>query len=187
MSSPPNKARDARLREMMASHFDFIWRTLRRFGLPEADADDASQQVFLVASNRLDAIAQEAERPFLFRTATNEAMHYRRGLARRPEISETEDVATERRDSAPGPDQISEQRSAREMLDRILEAMPMDLKTVFVLTELEEMTLPQIAELLSIPLGTATSRLRRAREDFGERVARITARESRTTALEGAS
>ena len=55
-------------------------------------------------------------------------------------------------------------------------ALALVLIVVFVLFELEELSTPQIAELCEIPVGTAASRLRRAREDFEERVARVEAR-----------
>jgi RNA polymerase sigma-70 factor (ECF subfamily) len=54
----------------------------------------------------------------------------------------------------------------------VLEEMADDLRAVFVLFEIEEMSAQQISELMDIPLGTAKSRLRRAREDFAERVRR---------------
>lgn len=67
-----------------------------------------------------------------------------------------------------GPDVIerTEQLQARAMLDEVLDTLPLDLRTVLVLHELEEMECSEIAELLDIPTGTVASRLRRAREKF---------------------
>ena len=61
------------------------------------------------------------------------------------------------------------------MLDRALDAMPGDLRTVFVLFEIEEMTMAEISNVIEIPAGTVASRLRRAREVFREIVSRMSA------------
>ena len=58
-------------------------------------------------------------------------------------------------------------------MGRILDGMTLDLRTVFVLTELEGMTMPEVAALVEIPVGTAASRLRRAREAFRATVAEL--------------
>jgi RNA polymerase sigma-70 factor (ECF subfamily) len=69
-----------------------------------------------------------------------------------------------------------EQRRARHLLDEILDGLELDVRTVFVLFELEELTAPEISELLGIPIGTVASRLRRAREDFRSELTRRTSR-----------
>jgi RNA polymerase sigma-70 factor (ECF subfamily) len=66
------------------------------------------------------------------------------------------------------PEQLLDSKQRRAALDRALDEMPLDQRTVFVLFELEGFLLPEIAESLQIPLGTATSRLRRARQRFEE-------------------
>jgi len=66
----------------------------------------------------------------------------------------------------PSPDELTDQKRAREALDLLLERLEMDTRTVFVLFELDGFTVPEIADVLAIPLGTAASRLRRAREHF---------------------
>ncbi len=66
----------------------------------------------------------------------------------------------------PSPDQLTDQKRAREMLDAFLVGLDADMRTVFVLTELDGFTMPEIADLLDLPLGTTASRLRRAREKF---------------------
>ena len=70
-------------------------------------------------------------------------------------------------------DAVLEKREARALLERALGAMTEDLRVVFTLFELEEMSLVEIAAVLDIPLGTATSRLRRAREQFRTVAARM--------------
>jgi RNA polymerase sigma-70 factor (ECF subfamily) len=68
-------------------------------------------------------------------------------------------------------------RRARQQLDAILDEMPLDLRAVFILHELEEETMADIAVTLGIPSGTAASRLRRARAVFYESVARYSSPE----------
>ena len=182
-SEPPRKPErslavrardDRRLAELVRSEFAFVWRVLRRLGLPEGDADDAAQQVFLVAARRLEEIVSGSERAFLFSTAFNVAAHARRTHERRREVSDTE--LEESRDSIPSPEELLDRRRARAMLDHILEAMPVELRVVFVLYEVEELTMAEIAGLLELPGGTVASRLRRARDDFTARLQRIEAR-----------
>lgn len=159
-----------RKRALVTEHFAFVWRSLIRLGLPRADAEDALQQVFLVASGRIDDIDPGAERSFLFGTCLRIASRARRTRARRREnVGEV----PEAQDQAPGPEEMLDRARARAVLDEVLDAMPLEIRAVFVLHELEQLTLPEIAELTSVPLGTATSRLRRARMQFQAHVKRI--------------
>ena len=163
-----------RVAGLVRDNYAFVWRLLRRLGLRAGDADDATQQVFMAASGRLSGIEPARERAFLYGVALNVGARARRSLGRRRE--EPLDTAGERAAPEPNAEQLLERRQARALLDQLLDEMPEDLRLVFVLFELEELSTPQIAELCEIPLGTAASRLRRAREDFEERVARIEAR-----------
>jgi RNA polymerase sigma-70 factor (ECF subfamily) len=166
-----------RLRAIVDENFDFIWRLLRRFGLSEDKADDAAQQVFIVAARKLGDIQSGSERSFLFGTALRVASDVRRSASARREIPHS-DVGIELEGGA-RPDDLVEQRHARSTLDAILEAMDLDLRTVFVLFEIEELSTPEIAELLGIPHGTVASRLRRAREEFTLKVERWKTQRSR--------
>jgi RNA polymerase sigma-70 factor (ECF subfamily) len=161
----------ARLRIMVGDHFDFIWRALARMSVPQAELADSVQQVFLVASRRLASIEVGSERSFLIGTALRVASDARRTVGRRREVPEEE--GAEPVSPVPGPDELADQRRMRALLDELLASMSEDLRVVFVLYELEEMSLPEIAALLEVPLGTATSRLRRAREAFDRLVSRI--------------
>ncbi len=165
-----------RVRELVSLHADFVWRSARRMGVPEAAADDATQQVFLVAARRIDEIEPGRERSFLYRTAMNVAAHVRRSLGRRREVSAEPSHDTV--DPAPQPDHALDEHRARVLLDRVLEELDLDLREVFVLYELEELAVPEIAELLGIPGGTVSSRLRRAREAFHKAAARLRAQQS---------
>lgn len=161
------------IRELFDAHFDFIWRSVRRLGLSVAEADDAAQSVFIVAARRLDAIARGKERAFLFGTAVRVVADVRKGAARRYELGlEDREIAL----VAPGADVLIDESRARQCLEAAIVAMPMDLRTVFVLFELEELTMAQIAEVLSLPPGTVASRLRRARDVFEDVMKKLKAR-----------
>lgn len=169
--------REDRLRALVDAHVDNIARVLRRLGVPEADVDDAVQSVFLTASRRLGDIADHAERSFLYRTAIHVAMHVRRSIARNRE-DPVEHVAIV--DESPNAEEMIDRRRAAEMLESILDAMSEEMRVVFVLFEIEQLTTSEIAALVEIPEGTVASRLRRAREDFRERVQRMRKRTGRT-------
>ncbi len=169
--------RDARLRSLVSAHCDFLARALRNLGVPEADIDDAVQRTFLVAAKRLDGIEPGAEKAFLYRTALHDAAHVRRTLARRREVAE--ERAGDRSDLVATPEHLADQRMARKLLDQLLNEMDPQIRSVFVLYELEEMTMGEIANLLDIPGGTVASRLRRARTEFKKLVRRLQGQPSR--------
>lgn len=170
-SPAASRARDARLRAVVDGHFDFIGRSLRNLGVVDADVDDALQQVFLVVARRLDDVAEGAERSFLFQVAVRIASRMRRGRARRREIGE--EVLVDHADAAAGPEAIADARRAHALLDELLEELDLELRTVFVLYEVEELTTAKIAALLELPVGTVASRLRRAREAFAAKAERL--------------
>ena len=153
-----------RLAAALTQHFALVWRSLRRFGVPEADVDDAAQLAFLTLSQRLGAVPPGSERAFLLGTAARLAANHRRKVRRRPEDldAELEQRASHRLD----PEAAMQAKERRALLDQGLELLPFEQRTIFVLFELEGFSLPEIAGELAIPLGTATSRLRRAREKF---------------------
>jgi RNA polymerase sigma-70 factor, ECF subfamily len=172
-SSTAVAADHARLRRMLDESFDFIWRSLRRFGLSDDRADDAAQQVFIIASRKLDMIQPDNERSFLFGTAMRVASDIRRSAVNRREVAHSDPAAHLADVTTTPADELIDQRRARDLLDGVLEAMEEDLRVVFVLFELEEMPTAEIAALLAIPPGTVASRLRRAREEFEVQIARI--------------
>jgi RNA polymerase sigma-70 factor, ECF subfamily len=169
----PQAESDRRVAAMVTKHHSQVWRSLRRLGLSECDADDASQQVFLVAHRRIVDIAPANEQAFLLQTALRVAAEFRRGHRRRREDLEEELPAVA--DTGASPEELADRRRARAVLDRVLEAMPMDLRQVFVLFDLEELTTAEVSIVLRIPKGTVASRLRRAREAFRQAVSRISA------------
>ncbi|HYP76569.1 MAG TPA: RNA polymerase sigma factor [Polyangiaceae bacterium] len=166
---------NVRVAEMLRVHFRDVWRIVRRFGVPENSADDAAQEVFIIAARRLSDIAPGSERPFLFASAVRVAANARRALGARRECAE-DDSLPEGVDPRPSAEALLDQKRLRQMLDRVLDELPHDLRVCFVLYELEGMSSPEIAELLSIPIGTVASRLRRAREAFEHAAAKLKSR-----------
>lgn len=165
-----------RLARAAADNFQFLWRSLRRLGIrPDAAVDDAVQRVFEIAARKVDRVEAGLERAFLFRTAMFVAAEERRGQ-RRVRDRATEIDPLELAAPEPDPEQALTQRRTREYLDRVLAALPMELRTVFILFELEGLTAVQIGALLDVPEGTASSRLRRARQLFHEEARRLRAR-----------
>jgi RNA polymerase sigma-70 factor (ECF subfamily) len=162
-------ADEGSVRALVDEHFQYIWRLLRRFGLSRADADDATQQVFMVAARRANEIGEGRERTFLYGTALRIFANARRSQQRRRETNATglDEVAA----GAGLPDQLLDEARARARLDRLLEALPPELCRVLVLADIEGTAVREIAELESIPAGTAASRLRRARAEFRALVA----------------
>jgi RNA polymerase sigma-70 factor (ECF subfamily) len=152
----------ARLRKAFDQNYAGVWRFLRRMGVPADRADDAAQQVFLIALEALTRIAEGSERAFLYATAVRLAHGIRRKAEREvPSLSLDSDASP-----MPSPDQLADQKRAREVLDTMIAGLDADVRTVFVLSEFEGFTTPEIAGVLDIPLGTAASRLRRARAKF---------------------
>jgi RNA polymerase sigma-70 factor (ECF subfamily) len=159
-------ASQARLSAIAEAHFAWLWRLLRRLGVHPSDVEDAAQQVFLVVSRRLSVIEKGSEQSFLFGVALRVSIEFRRVRRDVP----TEEVEVDARKSSPGMEDLVDQHRAREVLAEILDGMPLELRTVFILFELEQMTKTEISNIVGIPEGTVVSRLRRAREVFENRV-----------------
>lgn len=172
----------ARVRKLVLDHNAFVWRSVVRLGVPRADAEDALQQVFMVAARRINDIQHGAERSFLYGVCLRVASRSRRTHARRREVV-GDDAAPERIDTGDRPDELLDRARARALLEDILGTMPIELRSVFTLFELEQMTMSEIAELMAIPPGTVASRLRRARELFAEQRKRIEARMKSSQAM----
>ncbi len=147
-------------------HYGFVWRLLRRYGVSEAEAGDAAQRVFVVVTERLELIEPAKERSFLFVTAVRIADKVRRARVRAGQNTELDPELFA--STWPSAEELVDQRRARALLDAILNRMSDELRAVFVLYEIEQMTVKDIAGLLGIAHGTAASRLRRAREFFRE-------------------
>lgn len=166
------------LEEIYNQHASFVWQTLRQMGLDEADAEDAMQEVFLTVHRALDGFEGRSSMTTWLFTICRSTVRDRRGRAhRRREVSDQETLD---RQVDPGMDvgREVEQRQQLARLRSILDRMEPAQRDVFILFELQGMSGDQIAETLSIPVGTVHSRLRLARATFQAAVARMEATRS---------
>jgi RNA polymerase sigma-70 factor, ECF subfamily len=165
--SSPSVTHDAspteRFERLVRTHYALVWRTARRLGVRPADLDDVIQEVFLVAARNLDSISHE--RAYLFRVCAFVASQSRRTARRRREVHDDQHLETALDDTAT-PEERVQANEARRTLQGVLDAMPDELRVIFVLHELERFTMAEIADTMSLPAGTVASRLRRAREVF---------------------
>jgi RNA polymerase sigma-70 factor (ECF subfamily) len=147
--------------EDLASHLDFLWRFACRMGVGSATAEDIAQEAFVIALGRADAIVHGKERSYLLSIVVNMVRRERTRRSRHEELTEE---PTAREDDAP--DRALDDKRARALLDRSLDALDDDLRAVFVLHEIEEETMADIAQMLDLAPGTVASRLRRARDEW---------------------
>ncbi len=163
------RERGARLAQMFERHSGAIGRTLRRQGLSADAAEDATQQAFLIASQRLDEIRPDRERAFLFGVVLRVTSSKRRRLARYQfEADMDQHPALES-----APDLANERVLALELFNQVLEKLDQDLIQAFVLFELQQLSKNEVAAQLGIPPGTAASRRRRARQTVEATLARL--------------
>ncbi|HET9932029.1 MAG TPA: sigma-70 family RNA polymerase sigma factor [Polyangiaceae bacterium] len=171
-AEPPAVLAAARVRDIVERDYALVWRFLRRLGVPESEVDDLAQAVFARVLARAEVIVPGAERAYLMKAAYHASFEGRRALSRargRAAAIDPEELQSHE----PLPDQSLHARQQRELLDAALARLTPELRAVFTLFELEELTFSEIAELLDIPRGTVASRLRKARQVFTEAVKRL--------------
>jgi RNA polymerase sigma-70 factor (ECF subfamily) len=173
-AAPKAQPAPSDLRAVFQAHYPSIWRLLRRLGVRHAHLDDAAQEVFWVAARRFADIEPGREHAFLYGVALRVASQELKRQSAADPIASVEAVPR-LVDKGPSPEEQLQQQEARQLLDAVLVRMPPELRTIFVLFELEGLEVQQIAELQEIPLGTASSRLRRAREEFSASAKRVKA------------
>jgi RNA polymerase sigma-70 factor, ECF subfamily len=163
--------------ELYDRHFDFVWRSLRRLGVPEADVSDIAQEVFLSVSRRLEHFEERAKvTTWLFKICMRAARDRKRRAHLRHELLDT--AAVERAVDARCDSHAElEQRERLKLLEVALSAMSLEQRAAFTLFELEGMRAEDVAEALDLPLGTVYSRVRLARDVFRKSMARARARE----------
>jgi RNA polymerase sigma-70 factor, ECF subfamily len=153
------------LAAIYADHHDFVWRVLLGLGVPRSLVEDATQDVFLVLHRRRTELEDRGTmRGLLFGIARRIAPRHRRvatrdGLRLVPEPSPLR-----------APDEALARRQAAELVSQVLDELDEDKRIVFVLADIEGLSMPEIAELLGLKLNTAYSRLRLARHEFHRRV-----------------
>ncbi len=161
-------------------YFDFVWSCTRRLGVDPGATDDVVQEIFIVVHGKLHTLERpEALRSWMYgivrRTVST---HRRAGRARAAQLTVGEDVELE--SLAPSPFEQTETNAELARLAQLLETLDPVKREVFSLVELEEFTVPEVAEALEIPLNTVYSRLRAARQAFEAALARLEKRNEGT-------
>lgn len=160
------------LAQIYDEHFEFVWRNARRLGVPEASADDVTQDVFMIVQRRLPTYDGRASMQawifgILVRVVSSHRRSFRRKGARN--VSLDQESETSRGVSAPSEEtpmaQLERVERAR-ILSKLLEQLDEDKRALLILSELEEWTLREIAELYHSNVNTIYSRLRAAKRDF---------------------
>lgn len=154
--------------QLYRDHLEFIWRTVRRLGVGDADVEDATQEVFVVAHRKWRAFEHRCTvKTWLFSIGLRVAADYRKRRRRRPEVlTEAPDAGFAESDV----DLRIAQRQARQKLDRMLDQLTDEQRAVFVLFELEELPMCEVAAMTGVPLQTAYSRLYAARRIINAQV-----------------
>ena len=156
--------------ELFKCHAGFVWRVLHHLGVRPADLEDATQEVFVVVHRRLaDYREQDRVRAWLYAICVRVANDHRRSARRRRE--QLTDAPPE---AWIPPSQAADLANQQSLaLGRsLLAALPEKQRTVFLLYELEQFSMVEVAAAVGCPLPTAYARLRKARERILVEVAR---------------
>jgi RNA polymerase sigma-70 factor (ECF subfamily) len=148
-----------------AAEFDFVWRCLRALGVATADLDDAAQEVFVILHRRLANLRDPNDlRGWIYGVVRNIAANHKRGTRRKlasVNALERQPIPTS---STPLDNTLA--LEAATSLERFLHTLDSEKREVFVLAEIEEWTIPEVAKVVGVPLNTAYTRLRAARLEF---------------------
>lgn len=144
------------------AHVDFVWKTLQRLGVRTPDLEDATQDVFLVVHRKIPTFdATQPVQGWIYGICRKVAASHRRRAHQRYEV--TCEAVPEVECGAGDPEEQASQREAQERLGALLDGLDDDKRVVFVMFEIEGIACEEIAEALSIPVGTVYSRLHTAR------------------------
>jgi RNA polymerase sigma-70 factor (ECF subfamily) len=154
-----------------AEHFEFVWRNLRRLGVPESAMRDAAQEVFLVVYRRLgEFVPHGSLRSWLYsilrRVALAQKRQYR--LQQPTEAQNSEPLVDE---SYPDPETDAIRGQSLRRLLELLNGLDDDKREALVSVDLEGMSVPEACVALEVNLNTLYSRLHAARRQMRERLA----------------
>jgi RNA polymerase sigma-70 factor (ECF subfamily) len=159
------------LTALFREHAPYVWRVLRRLGVREADIEDVCQEVFVVVHRKLgDFAGRSSVKTWIYGIAVRTASDYRRRAGHRREVATDTPPEELSRDD---PHDALVARRARTTLDALLAQLDEDKRAVFVLYEIEELSMADVAEALGCPLQTAYSRLHAARARMTESAQRL--------------
>src|SRR5262249_28321199 len=166
----PPPTRLPSFRDLFETESSYVWTTLKRLGVKDADLEDMVHECFLAVHRLLGQFdPRRPVRPWLFGIAFREAANYRRRAQHRYEVA----AEAEAVDETPSVDEHVAAKEARSLLLRGLQTLDLDRRAVLVMHDIDGATMPEIAQTLAIPLNTAYSRLRLARADLGAAVRRL--------------
>lgn len=169
----PNEAADRRpgdFDELYRAHFPYVWRTLRRLGVPPADLEDVTHEVFVVVHRRLaDYDARRPVKPWLFGIAYRLASEDRRRAHRRHEVVAP---SPEPPALAPPADDLIERDERRRLVLACLQSLSLEQRAVLILLDIDGEAATEVAAAMNVPLPTVYSRLRAARRKFAAAVRR---------------
>ncbi|HEX5661043.1 MAG TPA: sigma-70 family RNA polymerase sigma factor [Polyangiales bacterium] len=161
--------------DVYEQNFEFVWRSARRLGVPESSLDDVVQDVFVTVYRRLpDFEGRSQVKTWVFGILRNTVNDLRRSQRRKPTEALTAEPIDLGNDSPQ--DAFAREQGAR-LLHAVLTELEDDLREVFVLSELEQMSAPEVASALSVNVNTVYSRLRAARRDFDAALKRLRTRD----------
>jgi RNA polymerase sigma-70 factor (ECF subfamily) len=156
-------------RAVYDEYLDFVWSCTRRLGVPMDAVADVVQEVFVVVHTRLETLRQPASlRSWVYGVVRRTVSTYRRRRRAKTGRESPESFGDQASDMQPSPLELAVMSDEIQLLWRLLGSLDARKREVFVMAELEELTMPEIAEAIGIPLNTAYSRLRAAREEFHE-------------------
>jgi RNA polymerase sigma-70 factor (ECF subfamily) len=159
---------------LFEAHFDYVWNTLRRLGVREADLEDLVHDVFLkVHQHRADYDPSRPFKPWAFSFAYRVAADYRRLARHRVEVFEGQKEAA---DPGATPERQLQAAQDWQLVHAALDSVSLQRRAVFVMHDIDGESAPQIAGALGIPLNTVYSRLRVARQDFAVALERLRSR-----------
>jgi RNA polymerase sigma-70 factor, ECF subfamily len=160
-------------RAFYAEHFSFVWRCLGALGVPMASQDDAAQEVFVVVHRRLPEFRGESSvRTWLYGIVRNVASNVRRSQRRKGGLAE---LQGDEQSEQPDPLRNLETREAADFVQRFLRDLEDHKRDLFVLAVIEQLSMPEVAPILGVPLNTAYTRLRALRSEFQSALAQYRA------------
>jgi RNA polymerase sigma-70 factor (ECF subfamily) len=174
-SAPPSPYVAPAFEQVYAEHFDFVWRSVRRLGVSPSATDDAVQDTFLVVHRRLSEFeGRSSLRTWLFAIVRRVARDHR---PRRDRPSDDEALSRIAESADRAPDERAARNEAARLLNALLQTIDEDKREAFILSELEQFTVPEVSQALGVNINTVYARVRAARKELEQGLARLRAQQ----------